>query len=285
MPTTELTTESLNLESTLARFEALTAEAAKVAATITEAASLTITTPEERENLFHLAKNGQVLVKRVEDRRVDLVKPFNDHVKSINDFAKRSLAAPIEAAILKAKGTIKAFDDEQARQQAAERERLRLEQEAREEEARKEAKRIEQDRLTALQEAEAAARKRREAEIDAMPPGPEKARALRELRGETEAKVEEINAQADQGVAFAELKIHAAHGDIQSSLTKLDSEVGRGRQTRWAFRVTDMAALYAARPDLVKAEPKTREINGEIAAGVREIPGIEIYEDTSVVLR
>lgn len=244
-----------------------------------------ITSKEEREALFHLAKDGAAFVKWVEGLRTDHVKAFNDHVSGVNKFAKEKLTADVSAVITLAKDKIKAWDDKVAAEQEAERKRLADEQRQRDEEARREAERIEQERLEGIAAAQAEADRKRKEEIDAMPPGPEKAAALRALRGEVEAKVEEINATAEHGAAHAEVMSHAAHGDLQSSLSKLDADVGRGRQKVWKFEVVDMAALYAARPDLVKAEVKTREMNGEIAGGVREIPGVRIYEDSAVVLR
>lgn len=286
MSSTELaTSNALDLSSSLLRFEELRIEASRVATAIADTAALTIASKEEREALFNLAKDGNAIVKRVEACRVEIVKPFNDHVKGINDFAKRGLAEPIENAISLAKIAIKGWDDKVAAEQEAERQRLAEEQRKRDEEARRESDRIEAERLQKIADAEAEAKRKREEEINAMPPGPAKAAALRALRGEVEAVVEEINSAADHDLAHTEIMSRAAHHDLASAATKLDAAVGRGRATRWAFEVTDMAALFAARPDLVKAEPRTREITGEISAGVREIPGIRIYEDSAVVLR
>lgn len=286
MSTTELTAApSLDLAISLVGFEELKNEANRIAAVITDSAGITITSKEERDNLYNLATDGNKLVKRVEERRVALVKPLNDHVKGINDFAKRGLAEPIEKAIGLAKIAIKGWDDEVARQQAEERRKIEEERRAREAKAAEDARLAEDTRQKELAAAQAEADRRRAEEIDAMPPGPEKAAALRDLRGETEAQVAEINAKADHEIAHAEIVGHAAHHDLETTALALDSAVGRGRATRWNFRVNDLAELFAARPDLVKAEPRTREILGEIAAGVREIPGLEIFEDSAVVLR
>lgn len=286
MSTTELTAApTLDLATSLVGFEELKNEANRIAAVITDTAGITITSKEGRDNLYNLAVDGNKLVKRVEARRVELVKPFNDHVKGINDFAKRTLAEPIEKAIVAAKKTIKGWDDEVARQQEEKRRQLAEEQRRRDAEAAEQARLAEEKRQQELAAAQAEADRKRAEEIDAMPPGPEKAAALRALRGETEAKVEEINAKADHEIAHAEIVGHAAHHDLETTALALDSAVGRGRATRWNFRVNDLAALFVARPDLVKVEPRTREILGEIAAGVREIPGLEIFEDSAVVLR
>lgn len=49
----------------------------------------------------------------------------------------------------------------------------------------------------------------------------------------------------------------------------------------WKFEVTDINALYAAKPDLVKLEPNNLMIRGIIAGGCRSCPGLKIYEHIS----
>jgi hypothetical protein len=53
------------------------------------------------------------------------------------------------------------------------------------------------------------------------------------------------------------------------------------------FRVTDIAALYRARPDLVELSPRTAMINKviEIPETIPQIPGIEVYEEIKVQVR
>ena len=46
----------------------------------------------------------------------------------------------------------------------------------------------------------------------------------------------------------------------------------------WNYRITDINALYKARPDLVKMEEKRREVLEAIKAD-QKIPGLEIFED------
>lgn len=54
----------------------------------------------------------------------------------------------------------------------------------------------------------------------------------------------------------------------------------------WKFEVLDLKALYAARPELVKLEVRTALVNAAIQLdGGKEIPGLKIYEDTSVTVR
>ena len=56
-------------------------------------------------------------------------------------------------------------------------------------------------------------------------------------------------------------------------------------RTVWKHRVVDMHALVKSRPELVIMEAKTATINAEIRGGAREIPGLEIWEETDVSVR
>ena len=52
---------------------------------------------------------------------------------------------------------------------------------------------------------------------------------------------------------------------------------------RWAFRVTDVAALAKAHPDFVDANSVA--IRKAIQAGARQIAGLEVYQEESVSIR
>lgn len=64
------------------------------------------------------------LKKAIEARRTALVKPLNDHVKSINAWLK-GVAAPVEAADQTVRSKVLAYQQEQERIRRAEEERLR----------------------------------------------------------------------------------------------------------------------------------------------------------------
>jgi hypothetical protein len=53
----------------------------------------------------------------------------------------------------------------------------------------------------------------------------------------------------------------------------------------WFFECTDIRALYAARPDLVRIEPATREINAAMASGMRECQGLRIWKEVKAGVR
>lgn len=89
---------------------------------------------------------------------------------------------------------------------------------------------------------------------------------------ESEAKKEELNRQ------------------MGANLTIVEAPKATGVSTRPVkkFQVVDLAKLYLARPDLVKLEEKTADINKVIRAPGNEkiqIDGIRIYEEMEVVPR
>jgi DNA polymerase III alpha subunit (gram-positive type) len=53
----------------------------------------------------------------------------------------------------------------------------------------------------------------------------------------------------------------------------------------WTFDLTDIRALYNARPDLCEITPRRSVILAEIAQGLRQLPGIVIRQETKVGVR
>lgn len=60
-----------------------------------------------------------------------------------------------------------------------------------------------------------------------------------------------------------------------------------GSMTRrpWKYKVEDMGKLFAARPDLCRLEEVPSLVNAAIAGGLRECPGLTIYQDVQVGVR
>lgn len=53
----------------------------------------------------------------------------------------------------------------------------------------------------------------------------------------------------------------------------------------WKFTVTDIKALYTAKPELCEVTHSQSRINAAIAGGMRECAGLTIYEDTQINAR
>ncbi len=54
-------------------------------------------------------------------------------------------------------------------------------------------------------------------------------------------------------------------------------------QKRWTFSLTDIQALAAARPDLVQVDAVA--VRKAITSGAREIPGLDIFQESGVSIR
>lgn len=66
----------------------------------------------------------------------------------------------------------------------------------------------------------------------------------------------------------------------------LEKAAGQVVKARWTFEVLNILELSKVRPDLVKMEPRTAEINELInALGVREMRGIRIFEEVKTSTR
>lgn len=283
-----VTLEPWQLEITneaVRKFAATLAEGKAIAERISKGAVSVLTSPEERDALFNLAKEGHEFNKKVEKVRKKLLEKPKFWTEVINGIAKEKLMEPINEAIDNAKGKMAKFDEEFERAQEEERMRQEEERQRREEENAAEARKIAAETSAAVAKSQEQAERYRREVIDPMEPGPEKAAALREWRATYDAEALRLE-QEGQGKAMVhELVSGAEHGDIASRDLELDSDVGRGVSKRWTFEVTDLAALYKARPDLVKLEERRAMINSEIAAGVRDIDGIHIFEERGVALR
>jgi hypothetical protein len=53
----------------------------------------------------------------------------------------------------------------------------------------------------------------------------------------------------------------------------------------WKFEVEDIKAVYAARPDLCSLSILPAQVNCRIREGLRECPGLRIYEETVTHVR
>lgn len=125
----------------LAAFEPLKAQIAEFVAPTKD---ILVTDGKSSAEAIEAAKVVKTMIKLVEDTRTGLVKPLNDQVKKINDYAK-DIKAPLEDADRHIRTQLNAF--------AAEQERVRREEIRKAEEER----RAREAELQAKQEAERAA--------------------------------------------------------------------------------------------------------------------------------
>lgn len=183
--------------------------------------------------------------KRVEQLRKDLVGPLNDRVKEINAHAKRVMA-PLEQAEAHIKKELMARERELARIREDEFQKAEAERKRKEAEA-----------------AELAKQKAHEAEAMAM------------FGAGEEAEIVKVEAEVAQ-----ERGLEEAAKDHKATVRSIDSMKISGARKTWTFKFVDATQL--PREYLV---PDPTLIRAAIRNGVRAIPGLEIFEETSIALR
>lgn len=192
-------------------------------------------------------REAKDFAKRIEEVRTSLVKPLNDKVKEINEYAK-SILGPV----LQVEGHIKkeliAFENILAKERAAEQEKLEAER---------------QEKLKASAEKERVERENREL-----------AAAFGEV-DESAQKRQELIAKAEQEREAAESERLERENQKNIAANKVS-----GARKVWKHEVMDEELV--PRRFLVVDETLIRKA---IAAGEREIAGVKIYQDTQISIR
>jgi hypothetical protein len=115
----------------------------------------------------------------------------------------------------------------------------------------------------------------------------EAARAQAEALAEMNAKQAEAIAQGDEEAADA-ARAEAADKIAASQLAAINSEGPRPEgitsRTSWKFEVVDIAALYAARPELCVITPNNAAIRAVVKMGAK-IPGLRVWQEAAAIVR
>lgn len=200
--------------------------------------------------------------KTLEEERVALVKPLNDHVRMINDSFRRA-QEPLEQAV--------EIIDAEIKRDAREQERIAAE-------ARRKA---EDEARRAREAAEAEARRKREEEAREV-----EARTRREAfaAGMTIPEVREIAAleRADVEAKPLEIAPTAAPTYVPPPRKTTRAETGATTTVKkvWTYQLRDLSKVPTSYLVLDSAK-----VRAAIRDGVRDIPGIEIYQDEQVAGR
>lgn len=207
-----------------------------------------------------VGKTIQSLIKKVEDRRKELVRPLDDQRDIIQAAAKE-----VTAPLLKAKDAMQkqllGYSQEIERQRV---EALRAKQEE------------ERQRL-AEQDAE---RRRVQDALEA------KQKAEREAAEAMGIDTEEVADQQRKAAAETNLALIKASVEEQAKaeaeMREIQNMKVSGKSERWTFEIVD--ATLVPRKFLTVDEKRIRE---EIKLGAREghIPGVRIYKEANVVFR
>ncbi len=203
------------------------------------AEALTIDGPEKREFAANFRSQVKALQKSLEENRIALVNPLNDHVKRIND-AFHEVGAPLDRALT--------IIDDKVKADRREQERIAQEAARKAEEVKQ---RLEHDAvMKAAQEAKAA--------------------------GNFTPK--EIVAYAES--ARAEVQVPAPALASPPKTIRAESGATLSVKKVWTFAIEDLGKVPVEYLAL-----DTAKVRCAIRDGVREIPGLRIYQDDQVAGR
>lgn len=233
----------------MSRADALLAGIARAPATITD--------EDTAARIADFAKQVAACIKLAEERRTRAKQPHLDAGRAIDAWFKRLTDA--------LDGGRRALLDRLTAYQRAKAEAARAKAEA-EERARREAERIERERV------EAELRAAMEAERAAKSEG-EKAAALQRAI-DAEARAAERKAEAEKAAAIAAAK------PAELSRTRGDYGAVASIRARWTYEVVDLAKV----PREYLALNPTK-VNAAIKAGLRECPGLRIFQEQTTVVR
>jgi DNA polymerase III alpha subunit (gram-positive type) len=213
-----------------------------------------VTNSGEQDKAVRRARKAKILVQEAEKSRRGILKPIELLVDRINGIAK-GYKAKLELEINRVSMMCTQFQKEED-------ERLAAAARARQAEIdRAERERIEQEqRLREAQEEAAAAK-----------PDDREAQAMAELR-EQEAKeaIAAAQAKADAAIRQPEVERERASGQIVQDVV--------------LYEVTDLRALYAARPDLVRLEENRSAIRAILSKDL-VLPGVRVWVEKRVGVR
>lgn len=267
------------IERTKAGVSKLADLAAEVATGVRMLAAVKIADQVTYDKAFDLAKLANQSLKIIEDRRKALVKPHNDLVGNINDYAKLQLAAPLENAITGVRTMMIAYNRDNEERKRQEQAKLDKQKQEVADAAAKE-----QERLAAEQQAAQAKvgtdYAARRVEIIAMPAGVKRIMALKALEKEIAAAGAAVEKTFETAKTEANIDRSLSMADIRNSEEDLAAEKQRGATMKWSFEVIDATKV----PDIYKAVVD-KLVNAAIKGGAREIAGLRIFQEDKIALR
>lgn len=225
---------------------------------VSQAKAIKITDEPSQVLAVEIGTTARKLKNQVESLRKSTVQPLNDHVKDVNNLAK-SFTEPLDAAERDLKAKISAYQTQ-----------LRIEQERKAAEAREAARKL-QEQIEAEQREirEAAERKAKEAAEALKKETDEAARAAlqRTIDEETEAANVPVQVAVSPVIPEAPKAVRTESGSAHQRMT-------------WTFEIEDGAKV--PRAYLAVDEQKIRQA---VKAGIRQIPGVRIFEQASTTFR
>jgi hypothetical protein len=238
----------------------------------------------ETDNESAVAKVNEVsaLIKRVKNEHKAVKEPYLRVCQAL-DKAKNEFLCQLEAEEMRVNTLAGNWRQDQLEitreaQRARDRELARIEAELLAEQRKAESERIqaEAERLVEQRRIEAEAckanSKKAKEEAAAKLVELEEQRRLAQLKAEAEQAQREAMAEQER-VTVPEV-------------APPEKTAGQAVKVSWTFEVLNICELAKVRPDLVKMEPRTAEINELInALGVRALRGLRIFEQVKTFAR
>jgi len=271
----------LNLPAARKRFQDFAAVVERI-----RADAKTVEVSDEQSLKFAVALGGESkrITKAIDTRRKEIIADPSEFIKSVNGLCK-SLSDPLAEAEAAVKSKISLYQariemerrkaEEAARKAAQElQDKLRREAEEANRKAREEAaRRAEEETRTRLAR-EAEERAKREAESATQ----EKERRAREA-----AQIEAARKKAEEEAKAVEIEAPVVVPPVvpkAENVARADTGAAAFQRKSWEFEVEDIGNI--PREYLLLDEKKVRDA---IRMGIRNIPGIRIFETTKTVLR
>jgi hypothetical protein len=250
-----------------------------------------IETPEQLQAAALALSTAAGVVKTMEMTRAEVKAPILDAGKRIDAMAKE-FSQPVEAKIQTVRKMVSDHHTKEAARVKAERDAEIARQEAAEKARLAEEARIEKERQAREKaEAERIEVERKAAEAQAQTPTSEESAdplaALRQISEDGERQAEEVRQQEVETARLNQLE-----ADRLSEKSRLAAVpvapakvAGIAPRSVWKFEVTDLNALYAAKPQFCELDWKQGMINNAIRDGLRECPGLRIYSEIETHVR
>lgn len=245
----------------------------------------------DQENATVALSELQMLIRGVEATRVELKAPLLKEGKKLDTLAS-SFVAELITAETGLKNIIATYREGIRRaaaaaeaQRQAELQRIAREQAEAQAKLVAETRRIEEARLAAIRAeqqraAAAAAAANNEAERLEAERIAKENRALAEAAAKAERA--RLEAEAARQAVLAEQQACQVEALAVPAPIKPDGLV---EGSRWTFEVLNPNEVYKAHPDWCKVEVRRTPVNEAIDKGLRECPGLRIFEDFSVTTR
>lgn len=220
----------------------------------------TVTNDDEQALAAEVLRDLKAFAGTIEQSRVEVKAPVLGLGKAI-DTAAKDLLAQVTTESARIQAALTAYQREMIRRQQEAEAQIRREQER-----------------VAREQREAQARLDAAAAEEAR-----KAAAGQQTQEQAAAKVQEV---AKAEIAHVQAVVTDARSAISAASVVVPSRAaGMTVRQSWNFEVVDLAALYAARPELCTLEVKRAAVLQVIRSGAREIPGLRIFEDVQAGVR